>query len=782
MARASAIITSVNSGEISPLLAGRPDQKKYHSSGETVENWVLRTQGAMSKRPGLQYIASVKTHSKKVRLIPFEFNVTQAYVLEFGDTYIRFYKDKGQIVSGPVPYEIVSPWTEAQLPDIQYIQSADVMYLMHPEVPVHTLTRTGHTAWVLNEYDLVDGPYLPQNTTGITLAPSAASGNITITATPVVGAEMVTAGDFAAAGPWVYGAGWAHDAVNLEADHTPGNTAALEQAIAPTAAKSYLLTYTIANCTVGSLVPQIGGVNGVTRVADGTFVEVITATGTGNLKFTPTTTFDGSVDDVSVKETSGLTDVFQPTHVGSYWRILHGATWGYAEVTAYISGVQVSAAVRSNFGGVGAVTTWREGAFSGYRGYPRCGCFYEERLYFGGTSNNPQTIWGSKSSDFLNFAPEATITDAGPVTYSMAANQMNVIRWMMATRLLIFGTAGGEWKFCASNVNEVVTPTSVSARLESNYGSAALMPAQVGNVILFVQVHGRKVRELLYSYADDAYVAGDLTVFSEHVTSPAIIEMAYQKEPDQTLWAVRSDGVLLSMIYERNQEVVGWTRHVTDGAVESVACIPGANQTEVWAAVQRTVGGAVKRYVECLADVNFGSDQEDAFLVDSGLTYDGAATDTITGLAHLEGKTVTVMADGATHPTRVVSGGGITLEYEASVVQVGLPYTATFLSTRLEAGAEDGTAQGKLKRIDEVVLRLYRSMGGRIGCDADHLEYLVYRETGDAMTTPAPLFTGDLPVEYQGDYDLPGQVRIVHEEPQPFTVTGLVVRMTTFEG
>jgi hypothetical protein len=228
--------------------------------------------------------------------------------------------------------------------------------------------------------------------------------------------------------------------------------------------------------------------------------------------------------------------------------------------------------------------------------------------------------------------------------------------------------------------------------------------------------------------------------------------------------------------------VVGWSRHDTDGLVESVACIPGEKQTEVWLAVKRTINGAVKRYVECFRDVEFGADQKDCFFVDCGLTYAGAPADIITGLGYLEGKEVAILADGAVHPRRTVSAGQISLNFEAAKVQVGLPYRQQFLSPQIEAGATDGTAQGKIKRIDTVTLRLHRSLGGQVGPDLDNLEPLIYREVSDPMDTCTPLFTGDREIDFRGDYDTKGQVMIVQDDPLPLTICALIPSLTTFEG
>ena len=780
MGRATPILTNQTAGEMTPLLAGRVDLAKYHNSGEIVRNFLIRTQGPLNFRPGTEFIAGAKHDDKRCRLIDFQFSTTQSYILEFGHEYIRFYMNKGQILDGPAPYEIVSPYQEADLRGLAVIQSADVMYICHPNHAVRQLSRTGHTAWILTEFAMVDGPYLEANAAGSTITPSAATGNITLTVSALLGGEKVGNGDFADASIWTFGAGWAHDAVGLEADHTPGDTAALEQNISAVAGRKYRLTYAVANRSAGSVTPQLGGVNGVTRSANGTYTEDIIASTTGNLKFTPTIDFDGSIDTVSVKEVLSVAEIFQAGHVGALFRL----DGGWVKVTAVTGPYPALTASATVMGGsCGATSTWREGAFSTYRGFPQALCFHEQRLLFAGTAHKPMTIWGSKSNDYPNFAPESTITDSGPITYTIpsVSGQLNVIQWLASGRNLLVGTVNEEISLSGGNDTALTPSNPPVIRGNTFKGSALVQRIWVGNAILFVERYGLKVRELAYSFADDAYVAPDLTLWSEHITRPGIVELAYQRAPDQCLWAVRSDGALLSMVYERAQDVVGWSRHDTDGAVESVACIPGTQQTEIWLAVRRTINGAVKRYIECFTNVEFGANPADAFHVDCGLTYDGVPADTLSGLGHLEGKEVAIWADGAVHLRCTVVSGAITLDREVSKAQVGLPYRGQFLSPRLEAGATEGTAQGKMKRIDKLTLRLHRSAGGQAGPDLAHLATLKYRQFSDPMDTGTPLFTGDLEIDYPGEYGAEGQLMVVQDDPAPLTICALIPRLATFE-
>jgi hypothetical protein len=371
------------------------------------------------------------------------------------------------------------------------------------------------------------------------------------------------------------------------------------------------------------------------------------------------------------------------------------------------------------------------------------------------------------------------------LSYTFASDQMNRISWLMSSLVLMAGTAGGEWKIAASSSSAPLTPTDVNVRQVNNKGSLeCVKPVRVGDVLLFFQGQGRKLRELVYRYELDSWVAPDLTILSEHITAPRVLDMAFQQEPDQTVWVVRHDGVLLSMVYEREQEVVGWSKHLTDGLVEAVACIPGEDYWEVWLVVRREINGATRRYVELLMPWNFWTVTElaDMFYVDSGLTYDGAPATVISALDHLEGKTVSVLADGAVHVPRVVTAGEITLDQAASKVQVGLPYTSVFKSVKLEAGGQRGPVQGKIKRLSQVILRLHESLGGKVGPDLDNLETMHAREMWDYMDTPSPLFSGDWPVDFRGDYERSGQFMVVQDQPLPLTLCAVMTDLMAFEG
>ncbi|WP_415713331.1 hypothetical protein [Maridesulfovibrio sp.] len=301
--------------------------------------------------------------------------------------------------------------------------------------------------------------------------------------------------------------------------------------------------------------------------------------------------------------------------------------------------------------------------------------------------------------------------------------------------------------------------------------------------MIFLQREGRTIRELSYSFEADGYVAPDLTILAEHLTrSNYITEWAYQQSPDSIIWMVRDDGAMIGLTYQREHEVVGFHRHSTDGKFRSVCAIPGPTQDEVWTVVEREVAGTVRKYVERMENQFGGEGSRDAFFVDSGLSYDQGVEDTVfTGLEHLEGKTVSVLADGAVRPDVLVKEGTITLAAPAKVVHAGLPYVSNMKTLRIEGGAmHGGTAQGRKKRISHVIVRLFQSLGLQVGYDGEHLERAPFRTSADKVGGAPALYTGDYEVKFNRGYDRDGQIYIRQDQPLPLSVLALIPEVSVY--
>ena len=425
---------------------------------------------------------------------------------------------------------------------------------------------------------------------------------------------------------------------------------------------------------------------------------------------------------------------------------------------------------------------------TGTDNYPSVVTFFEQRLVYGATNNNPQTLWFSKNGDYNNFTAGTGADDA--LIYTIASNQVNAIRYLSATRVLTIGTTGGEYVLTATS-DGPITPTTTLIRKYSNYGSAAIEPVQVADVTLFVQRGGRKVRE--FRYVGDinvaAYQAPDITIVAEHITAGGLSAFAYQQEPDGVIWAIRADGSLIGVTYRREEEVVAWHKHVIGGEfdggqaiVESIATLPSdTGEDELYMIVKRTINGVTKRYVELMRPFDFGGVTTGAFFVDSGLRYDGSAIGSLKGLYHLEGETVTVLANGASHPDRVVADGGVSLAYSSTTAAIGYGYTSSMQTMRIESGSADGTSQGKPKRIHAITLRLHETVGIEVGNSPSENDRIFFRDSSMAMDQAVPLFTGDKDIEFPGGYDEDDRLYIRQTQPLPMSVLALFPRMNTFD-
>jgi hypothetical protein len=427
---------------------------------------------------------------------------------------------------------------------------------------------------------------------------------------------------------------------------------------------------------------------------------------------------------------------------------------------------------------------WSEAAFSGVRGYPRAVAIHEQRLCFGGTAHQPNTFWCSKVDDFENFQLGSSADDG--LQFTVASSEGNRIEWMFSQQRLMIGTSGDEWTIGGADSGQAFSATNVQAQKQSSFGSKTMRAILLNDVLLFVQRRGRKVRELTYSFERDGWVAPDLTVLSEHVTQGELVELAFQQQPDAILWAVRGDGQLVGMSYERDQEVVAWHRHTTDGEFESVATVYGLSgaDDEVWLVVKRTINGQTKRYIERFKADNRAKfeaqTKDDWWYLDCAKRYSGTATATITGLSHLEGKTVSVLANGAVQPDETVASGQITLDKTYTKVLAGLPYTSTILPMKFDFDLRDGPTRGRKKRINRVEVSLFKSLAGEASTNGTEWLWIYPRDFDDPMDASPPPFSGDAEVVVAGDYSDDSDIYLRQRLPYPFTVRALVVKLDAY--
>ncbi|GAB6127097.1 phage tail protein [Humidesulfovibrio idahonensis] len=369
--------------------------------------------------------------------------------------------------------------------------------------------------------------------------------------------------------------------------------------------------------------------------------------------------------------------------------------------------------------------------------------------------------------------------DDDAVEITLSAPRGGRICFLAPRDKLWIGSTSGEWTVSGSSVNTPVTPGGVKANREGTFGSAQVPPCQAGASLLYVQRSGKKVREMAYRLASDSYTSQDLTLLSAHLGEAGIIQLAAVQEPDPMLYCVRADGVLLAMTYLPEQDVCAFSRITTQGAVEAACAVfnETACRDELWLVVRRSiVENGVERTLRCIETLAPGfsetaADTTGAFFVDAGLSYSGAPVRVLTGLGHLAGRRVQILADGSVLPEQTVAAdGSITLGQEAATVHVGLGYSSVLRPMRLEYAGQRGSAQTRTKRITEVGLRLYRTLGGKVGPDLARLEPLLYRTSADSMDGPPALFTGDKSVRFPQGWSPDGVLTLVQDQPLPMTV------------
>lgn len=802
MARISSIITNFRAGAISPRLEGRIDLEKYNQAAKTLQNMVVFPQGGVTRRPGTYYAATSKDGGK-VKLIDFEFSDEQAYILEFGANYIRVLKDGALVtettksitavtqanpavvtsashgysngdrvlVTGVVGMtqlnnreftvagattntfelsgidssaytaytsggsvgkivEITTTYSVTEVFEINHTQSADVIYLVHKNhTPAKLIRTSAHAGWTLSDIEFVDGPYLDENITATTLYASADTGSITITAS----ASLFTSADVGRLIRF-------REVLEVTYDEWAAST-------------SY-------------------NANAFVRYNGHVYKQVTGSTQTSGL--TPPVHTIGT-------ETYGAID----------WEYRHDDT-GYVRITAFTSATVVTATVQQDDGGVSvlphnvvgsgnATKRWSLGAFGGDQGQPRAIGFYEERLYLAGTTGQPQTIFGSVSADFENHTP-GTLDDSA-VNFTIASDKVNVIKHILPARFLQILTTSAEFTLSGGSGTTPVSPTNVNVLRETTFGTSDIRPLRAGNSTILIQKGQEKVKEITFDLDTDGLLGIDLSILADHIPRGGLSDMIWQQEPELILWFVHSDGRLIGLTYDRANGAIGWHEHPLGGnaVVESVAAIPSGSEDQVYLSVKRTINGSTVRHICYMTPIYFNDDILDAFFVDSGLTYDGSATTTVSGLNHLEGETVSILADGSTHADKVVTGGTVTLDRSASKVHVGYSYTSYIETLRLEAGADDGIAQGKIKRIHGVTARFLNTVGAEIGPTVNSLDRVPFRDSSMAMNQAVPMYSGDKEVSFPSGYDNDAQIVIQQTQPLPMTVLAIMRRSNTFD-
>lgn len=829
---------SFGAGEMSPDLYGRDDLDRYAVGAKQLYNFFAHPFGGASNRPGTKFINSTKNSTKPARLVPFQFSQTQAYVLEFGDYYIRFYKDGGIIVDDSNNIvEITTPYSASEVYNLHFTQSADTLYICHRSFQPRTLTRSSHTVWTLAKFANVRGPVREENTTSATLSSSGLTGEVTVTSS----SEM-------------FDAKYVGSLVRISHSVDGQFVSIIDSSSSTT---NPIRCYgdwslVVSDPETGDLVIQQSDDNGSTWK---------------------------TIKEYALYSTSAISDSGTTDHPcllrmswsgGSGFRVYLSATPyindAFLTITEIISSTQIKATVytdaNDNVWGLtstAATMYWALGAWNELFGYPRCCVFYQDRLVFASTTEDPLTLWFSETGNYVGFYQHSgTLQDDDAIIAPLVSSAVNAIENMVALGYILCFTAGGEWKVGAASASSALTYKSISAVQQSYIGASSLPPVVAGDRALYTTALGNVVNDFAYDVYSDTFKGADLTLYARHLfRNFSIIDWAYQVAPDNIIWAIRSDGKVLSFTFIKEQEVWAWGLHETNGTVESICSIAGDTQNDIYFVVKRMINGEVARYVEKLVPRMKSDNIRDQFFVDCGLSYDDpkdvtgvtlanpcmigctahglstgdiidildvsgttelngmrykvgvTTTDaffiqsyedgtnidatgftayvsggyirkcvtTVSGLGHLEGEVVNVVADGGFVGTKTVESGSFTLDYPASIVHAGIPYTAKLRTLDLNLPRNDGTSAGRPKRINKVTVRVKDSKCGSVGVnkytDMDELDMPEISKWG----FPDDLNTADISSKPYSEYEAEASITVMQDKPFPLTVLALMAEI-----
>lgn len=828
------LLRSFAGGEIAPELAGRLDLVKFQTGLTLARNFITLPHGPAVRRPGFEFINEAMDSTNPVRLISFSFSATQTAVLEFGHHYIRFHIDGGTLLEDAVAidtiagstvntsaahgfstgdwayigtrfhvvtvvdtdtfttadqwgnattaegitaaraYTVTSDYDGADLFDLHYAQSADVVTITHPSYPTRELSRLGATEWTL-----IDVSFAP---------PSAAPPNVAVAAT-IASSSNLSPHSYVVTAVQ-------RDGVTESLASTP---ATVSNNLTIAGNFNTVTWDPVDGATRYSVYKKRGGIYGyigqVNPATGGTYktisaiasydsaslfsykkVLVTTSTShglvTGNIVFienTGVTTFDG-VFRIVVTSTTQF--YYSKKHTGPL-----SASTGKASIPAF-SLVDDNVTADTTQSPPEDIIALNEMVGD----YPAATAYHEQRRWFAGTSDKPQVLWATRNGTENNLTSSIPSREADGMEVRVASMQNNQIRHLIPLVDLIALTAGGEFRIFADGA-AAITPTSISIKPQGYCGASNVQPVVTSGSILYVQAQGSRVRELAYGgeAANYGYKSLDVSIMAPHrFNGYTISQLAYTRAPEPILWAVRNDGVLLGMTYLPEQQVFGWHAHDTNGVFESIAVVAEDNEDVLYAVVKRNIGDRDVRYIERLRSRIF-TDAADAFFVDSGMTYTGTPVLNVTNLWHLEGCEVDILADGAVKPRQTVTNGTLPNDFDAaaSTVNIGLPMTSDLRTLPLAVEGMQAAGQGTMKNVNKVHVRVSQSSTVKAGPSFDKLREHPARAVSDPYGSAPALRDGELSLSVDPSWNTDAAICIRQDGPLPLNVLSMTLEIQT---
>jgi hypothetical protein len=664
-----------------------------------------------------------------------------------GTVYIEFQASgSAQIdnvsLNSPI-YTIDTIYTQAELNELSFARSYDTMYITHKDHKPQQLQRLGHDNWVISEVTFIEPPYLDENITSTKITPSATTGSITVTASTSI---------------------FASTDVGRAIRYKAGPDKSDVTTYTGTGAQTY---FDIPFYPQGSSDLIVNFLESTGARTSKTYTAGVPGAG----QFTIT---NGQVRTGDTATTSQRVEV-SPVNVGS-------GEWGWMTITGYTSGTQVSATVERDLAGTNASDQWRLGAWSTTTGYPKTAIIHEQRLLFANTATQPYTFWGSEIGNYTNFQPDnvlykGAVDNDTSYSFTLSGEASQAILWMRSKGALLIGTSSSIHS--AKGSNGGITVSNITVRKESDVRCADIDPAETKDEVIFIDKRGRRVYSVFYQFEIDGYAVQEISLLSDHLGGEYPIQQLDYQDSAKTIWARRSNGTILSCIYVRSQEVNGWSRYTLGGTnanIEGICIIPGSSEDELWLGVGRTINSSSKKYIELLRPKFEFTTKENARYLDCSVTYEGASATVITGLDHLTGETISVLANGSVHRDVTVSGGSITLEYAVTNAVFGFNFTSELITLSPDVGSQIGSALSSITRVTEVALKFKDTLGGEYGYDSSNTDIIPFREASDNMNSSPELFSGFKVLKFNSGFNRDFKVYLKQEQPLPMTVLNIVFK------
>jgi hypothetical protein len=760
-------------GELAPTLHGRSDLPQYAVGLARCRNFYAAPHGVLLSRPGTRYAGAVKDHAKKVRLIPFVASATEVYVLEFGDLYIRWWRDgaQQQAAAGGA-FELASPFLEADLPLLKYAQDEDVLTLTHPSYTPRELRRVAAT-WNAGDWTLT----------------SLSFDRPALSASPKLeryGWPAADATHAAREWEWVVTELRRHPTTGVVYESAPVR---LTQSVFDFY-KDWRadITYKLGTFVRDPAAPAVkyeslqnSNLNHALTDAAWWAASGTTVSPTPTQVDTLPSTLPVFADQPQVLRISSAYGLLatDPDFLG--YRVYRGFSgrWGWVGDSKTGSFTDVGdepdyalqpPAGRNPFkvhDGTGAVLRTEE---------PAAVTYFEQRRVFAATVERPSQVWASRTGDPANFDSPALPVDDAALSWRLSYAKRQQVRAMLGLERLLLFSDFAVW-VAGGGAGEPLSPSSIDSRAQAEPGAASYPdPLVAAEVPLYVPSKGGGVLALQYGNERGKYSPRDVAVLASHLfEGHTVVDWAYARDPHSIVWLVRSDGMLLSLTFRPDVEIAAWAWHDTQGDVEAVCAVPEGREDAVYLVVARTVGGATRRYVERMTsrvlpmvegdDGELVVDTNEVARLDSAIRSSGAPTTTITGLSHLEGLEVWAVADGNVAGPLTVSGGAITLQEEAEVVHVGLTFTP-------EVETLDMVERSRMKAVKEVVAEVEASRGLWAGEDFDHLWEWDQRAVEDEFGA-VPYATGQVQVAVTAEWNRRGRVVLRQVDPLHVAIVGL---------